>query len=105
MTVMLRKTQFKSWLEKQDLYKTVGYAGSSALCPIANYITQNRGGIVHIYGETWAVEGNNKMRERELPKWAKEFITRVDNINLKNSERIIITAWQAIEILKECNVN
>lgn len=73
-----QRHHFRDWLWLQEKCSVVGHAGDDHDCPLARFLAARAGERV-VVGLTSAVVTVYPPVRSELPTWAKEFVSRVDD--------------------------
>lgn len=91
----LSKAKFKAWLESKHPRTRVGVPNECWSCPIAKFLRQTT-------EEEWEVDRElvfsiETCRSHSLPKWAGNFIDKIDMIETKT-----VSAVKCLQILRSC---
>ena len=97
--LILRRAQFKKWLEGKKPREVVGMKGMASSCPIAHYLEEKH----YVYPSVTSINirwGYGTRREgADTPRWAGAFIRLVDLATVPSGK---ITAQRALRILEKC---
>ncbi len=101
----LTRPAFQAWLESKHPRSYIGTVGASEACPIAQYLKSTTGSNdVDVDGFQMTInenadyddEGSDPMISKDLPKWAGNFVERIDNLGGYR-----VTAQRALKILQQ----
>lgn len=80
---------FRQWVESKSNGETIGLKASCGKCPLAQYLNENfplpeyNWWIVN--GEHYYPFRNGSDKISNLPEWAKEFVSVLDNLKTGNN--------------------
>jgi len=82
----LTKKAFEAWLKEKPSSGSVGFTCAADQCPLAHFTGKKA---------DYGLIGNQPM-----PKWAKNFVDTVDELAPDRTIQQLVTAQQALEILR-----
>jgi hypothetical protein len=85
LSKIMKRENFKKWIESLDDEKIIGYWSSPKSCPLSTFIKENLESVIfvsshdeNIYVKTLK-SGKVKDSVFKTPNWAKEVVKRVDS--------------------------
>ena len=99
--LVLKRAQFKKWLESKKPGEVVGERGLPYSCPVANYL-RVKGGYIHPAVSSMNIRWGDEMHREgaDSPRWASLFVRAVDGGLPTPTGNI--TARRALKVLEKC---
>lgn len=99
----LSRHAFMEWLKGFSAKKVVGISLKSDSCPIARFLGEGVGVDRNSYGPAGEWGEPKPETSRPMPKWAKKFVTLIDNTFRPDGydRPGDITAARALEVLRK----